>query len=56
VRQHNIHSTDTPPVHRVWVVAVLADGQEHIARYSRVNHVWTAPGGAVVWPVAWYED
>ena len=56
MNQHTIHSTVTPPTHRAWVVAVLADGQARIARYSRINHVWLAVGGAVVWPVAWYED
>ena len=55
MNQHSIRSVHNPPNHRAWVVVILRDRSKLIARYSRVNHVWMLPGGAVVWPVAWYE-
>lgn len=52
----NLRSIHNPPQTRAWMVVLMPDRSKLIARYSRVNHVWLLPSGAVVWPVAWYED
>ena len=51
-----LHPVTNPPTTKAWMVVLMPDRTKLIARYSRVNHVWMLPDGAVVWPVAWYED
>ena len=52
----NIRSIHHPPTNKAWMVVLMPDRTKLIARYSRINHVWLTQSGAVVWPVAWYED
>lgn len=54
--RHLWHAKSSRTRRRKYQQVTIAGGHTLRAYYSRVNHVWLAVGGAVVWPVAWYED